>query len=123
MVGIRIEHDVVGAPVPVGAIVVIIWGHAEVRPAEPEAVPRPTLDPVDIAAADSAREVPVLPGMVNLVVRIIPVRRMTHPLTVARMNVRRVRMSGLIAVSRPVRVVRSLAGRPSGSAGRGGFGR
>src|SRR5277367_26683 len=82
VVGILVDDDLVGAPSPVVAETVVIGEHAEVETAEPEAFPAASFDAEDMAAAEAAGEVSMLPGMIEMVVGIIAACAVAHPFAV-----------------------------------------
>jgi len=98
MVRIRVNHDVVRVPEPVRAGIVVIRCDTEVEAAEPKTVSRSTSKAIDVATPDFARETPVLERMVQMVVGIVGTSVMTNPLIIVRVNVRRGRMSSLVAI-------------------------
>lgn len=116
MIGIRIDHDIVGIPNPTGAIVVIIGGHAEeVRPG-PEVVPCTAAQSVYMAAADFAGEAAVFPWTVHMIMRIAGAG-VADPLIVLGVDVRRVWMSRLVAIIRALVVPPSVIAAAAGLAG------
>jgi hypothetical protein len=97
VVWIVINHDLVRIPEPVITKAVLVWGNAKVEAAKPEALPVPSYKPKDMAGTEPSREVPVLPRMIEMVVRIITAGVMPDPLIV-RIDVRGVRVPGLVAI-------------------------
>ena len=97
VIWILINHDLVRIPEPVIAKAVVVWGNAKVEAAKPEALPVPSCKPKDMAGTEPAREVPMLPRMIEMVVRIITAGVMPDPL-IARIDVRGVRVPGLVAI-------------------------
>src|SRR5579864_272182 len=118
MVRIVVEDDVVAVPEPAVDIVVVIRGDGEPEAAEAEAVAASPLQPVDVLRADDAREVPVLPGMIEVVVRVAAAGVVPHPLIALGMHVRGVGMPGRLGVVGASAALR--CGGPSGCAGRRG---
>jgi hypothetical protein len=91
VIGIFIDHDLIGIPQPVAAKTDVIRRNAEVESAKPKS-PRPAARQVPhVASAETAREVPVLPRMVKMVVRIVAAGIVPDPLAVG-VNVWRIRM-------------------------------
>ena len=97
VIWIVINHDLVRIPEPVIAKAVIVWGNAKVEAAKPEALPVPSCKPKDMAGTETAREVPVGPRLIDMVVRIITAGVMPDPLF-ASIDVRGVRVPGLFAI-------------------------
>jgi hypothetical protein len=71
VIGILVDYDIVCAPVPVIAISKVICGHGEIESAEPEAARASTFYAKCVSFAEAAGESPVLPGMVNMIVRVV----------------------------------------------------
>src|SRR6202020_1504329 len=82
MVGVFVNDDVVAIPKPVVAESDVIWGDTEVKAAEPETVWASAAEMPDVATAESAGEASVLPGMIEVVVRIVAAGVMADPLAV-----------------------------------------
>jgi len=97
VIWILINHDLVRIPEPVIAKAVVVWGNAKVEAAKPETLPVPSYKPKDMAGTEPAREAPMLPRMIEMVVRIITAGVMPDPL-IARIDVRGVRVAGLVAI-------------------------
>jgi hypothetical protein len=97
VIWILINHDLVRIPEPVIAKAVVVWGNAKVEAAKPEALPVPSCKPKDMAGTEPAREAPMLPRMIEMVVRIITAGVMPDPLITA-IDVRGVRVPGLVAI-------------------------
>jgi hypothetical protein len=93
VIGILIEDDVVGIPEPAVAEADIVRGNAKVEPAKPETVRTTTSETPVMARAEAAPEVSVLPGMIDMVMSIIPARVVPDPLPAA-IDVRSVRVAG-----------------------------
>src|SRR5271168_1537189 len=92
VIRIVINYNLIGIPQPIPAIPQIKRRDAEVEPAEPESRRSPSGQMPHMPATESARKVPVLPRMIQVVVRIVLPGIMSDPLAI-RMNVRRVRMT------------------------------
>lgn len=98
VIGIGVDHDVVRGPIPLGAIVIIVGSDAEIEALEPKARAVSAFDSIDVAAANGAREMAVLPRVIQLVVRIVATGGMANPLPVAGVDVRRLWMAALVAI-------------------------
>lgn len=97
VVGIGIENDVIRVPGPVRASIVVILRDAEEEISEPEVIARATAKPINVGTASGARKAPVLPRMIEMVVRIIPTGAVANPRASAWVNVRRFWVVRLIA--------------------------
>ena len=95
MVGIFIDDDVVAVPEPVAAEADVIGSDAEIEATEPEAVGTAPREMPDVAASEAAGKASVFPGMIEVVMGIVAAGVMADPFAIG-MNVRRVRMSGLV---------------------------
>jgi hypothetical protein len=82
VVGIFEDGDLVSGPVPIVAKGVISRRDAEIEAAEPETRPIAAGDTPNVAAAEAAGEVAVLPGMIEVIVRIILAGVVADPLAV-----------------------------------------
>jgi len=101
VVRIFIEHDIVGAPVPVPAIAEIGGCDAEIKAAEPESLPVSSLNAEDMPRTEAAGEMAVLPNMVEMVTCVIFSGLVAHPLVIRGVHVGSFRMAGFIGI-RPV---------------------
>jgi len=99
VVGVFVDDDVVAVPEPVAAKADVIESDAEKEAAEPETIGAASGEAPDVVTAEAAGEMAVLPGMIEVVVRIVGAGVMADPFTV-RMDMRRVRVSGFVAVVR-----------------------
>lgn len=97
IVGIGIEDDVVGSPVPAVAVPHVSGGDGKVESAEPEARRTAATETPDLASAGGTREATVFPGMVEMIG--LRVRRVAHPATVTAVDVRRGWVVGLIGLA------------------------
>jgi hypothetical protein len=97
VIGVVINHNLVGIPQPVTAKAQIIWRDAEVKAAEPESRRTSSSQMPDVMRAKSAGEVPVLPRMIEMIVRIVLPGIVPDPLAIW-MNVRSIRMPFLIHI-------------------------
>ena len=66
IVGIFVDHDLVAIPEPVADIADVNRSYAEIKPAKPEAAGTASNQPPYVTAAETAREMPVFPGMVEM---------------------------------------------------------
>jgi len=98
VIGVFVDGDLVGAPVPVVAEAVVSGENAEVEAAEPEAFAIAAFDAPDVAAAETAGEAAVSPGMIDMVVGIIAAGVMADPFAVG-VDVRGVGMAFLVVES------------------------
>lgn len=71
VVGIFVDNDLVGAPIPIVAEAVVSSGDAESETAEPEAFAVAAFNPPDMAAAEASGEPPMLPRMIEMIVLIV----------------------------------------------------
>jgi hypothetical protein len=97
MVGVVVDYDLVGAPVPVLAKAVVSGGRAEIETAEPEALTVATFDAPHVALAEASGEAAMLPGMINVIVGIIAAGIVAYPLIVG-VNVRGFRVAGSVGI-------------------------
>lgn len=95
MIGILIDDDVIAVPKPVIAESDIHRGYTEVEATEPESTGAASRQVPDVAPTKATREAPVLPGMIDVVVRIVAPGVVADPLAVG-MDVRRVRVPALV---------------------------
>ena len=91
VIGVFIDHDVVAIPPPVITESDVKRGNAEIESAEPETIGPASGEMPDVAAAEAAGEMAMLPRMVEMVVGIIAAGIVTHPLSIA-VDVRGIRM-------------------------------
>lgn len=97
VIGIVVNHDIVISPIPVIDVIVVIGCHAKIKSAEPETIPVPALNPVDMPGAEFAAEASMFPGMIEVVVRVVPAGVVSHLTICLRVHVRRFGMIRLIA--------------------------
>ena len=83
MIRVFIDNDLVRIPKPVIAVVVIVRRNAEVEIANPETAPVSSAQVENVARPETAREMAVLPRMVEMIMRIVPPGVMADPLIVA----------------------------------------
>jgi hypothetical protein len=98
VVGIVVDHDIVGVPPPVVAIVIVVGRYAKEKSAKPKAFPIPSSQVKYMTGAEATREVTMLPGMFDMEVRVSTARIMSHP-GIVRVNVGGFRMPGLVPES------------------------
>jgi hypothetical protein len=95
MVWVLINHDFIAIPKPIPAEAYIVGSNGEEEAAKPEAARTAALKSEDVAGAKPASEMAVLPGVLQVIVRVITASFMSNPLAVV-VNVRRFRVSGLV---------------------------
>src|ERR1700688_3717202 len=117
MVRVLVDDDVVTVPEPAADVAVVVRCDAEPEAAKAEAVAASAFQPVDVAGTEVAREVPVRPGMIEVVVRVAPAGVVSDPLIALGMHVR--------GVGVPLRVGKIALRRGGGAGGgrRGGAAR
>lgn len=106
VIGIIIEDDVIGIPIPVADVPDIKGSDAEVVSAEPETARSAACDSPEAFASDGSGEAPVLPRVVEMEARISPAEIVPYPLAIG-MDMRRRGM----AFSIPERPLRFVVGR------------
>jgi len=79
MIGIVINHDVIAIPQPVGAIAEIESRDREEKPADRESIVVAAVQSPHMTRPPAARKVAVLPGMIEVIVRIIASAVMAYP--------------------------------------------
>jgi hypothetical protein len=92
VIRIRVDRDLIGVPQPIVGEAVIVSRDAEVETAEPETSWPSAGEPEDVARPEAAAETTVRPGMVEVIVAVVPARVVPNPLPV-RVDVRCSRMS------------------------------
>ena len=98
VVWIGVDYDIVGAPEPVAAVIIVVRGDIKVETAKPKTLPVPAFNPVNMSAAGFAAKSSMFPGMIEVVVGIVPAGVVPDPLVVSRMDVGRFGMPGLVAI-------------------------
>jgi len=98
MVRIFEDDKGIALPDPITAEIVVVRSHAEVEAVEPEALPVAAGQPKDVATPEPAQKLSMLPGMIEMVARIVRARIVADPLIVA-MHVRSVGMARLVGES------------------------
>ena len=71
VVGVFVDDDVVGVPVPAVDVGEVPGGYAEVEASEPEAGGSASAEAPDVGGTEAGGEVAVLPGVVEVVVGIV----------------------------------------------------
>lgn len=79
VVGIFVDDDLVGAPIPIAAEAVVGGGDAEGEAAEPEAVAVAAFDAPLMAGAEAASEAAMLKRMIEVIVGVIAAGVMADP--------------------------------------------
>jgi len=82
VVGIFVDYDVVPIPEPVIAKAEVKRRNAEIEAPKPETAWSSSAEVPDVAAAESAGEVAVLPGMIEVVVNVIAAGVVSDPFAV-----------------------------------------
>lgn len=99
VVGVVVDDDVIGGPVPGIAVVKVVGRYAKVESAEPEAAGSAAAETPDVSTSDLAGKVSVLPRMVEVIVGVVAPSVMADP-TIIAMDVRGFGMAGLIDMRR-----------------------
>jgi len=98
VIRVFIEHDVVGTPFPVATVPDVGRGHAEEKAAKPEPARAASLDPEDMAGAEAARKMAVLPRLGQMEARVVASGVVADPFIVGSVHVWGGGMTGMIAV-------------------------
>lgn len=96
VVRIVVNHNLVTVPHPTVAEANVIGGDTEVEPPKPEATGPSAGQMPNVAAANSARKVAMLPGVIEVVVGITRAGVVTNPFAIG-VNVRRIGVPGRVA--------------------------
>jgi len=96
VVGIGIDHNVIAIPEPVGTGIVVVRRGLKEEAAHVEALATASMQPPDMLRPDRPGEASMLPGMIEVVVRIVSPGIVAYPAVVLSVNVRRRWMPGLI---------------------------
>ena len=80
VVGVFVDDDLIAGPQPAVAVGVVIGRDAEVEASEPEARWTSASEMPDVAGAEARSEVAVLPGMVEVVMRIAGAGVVAYPM-------------------------------------------
>ena len=97
MIGILVDHDLIGVPEPVVTEHDIERRNAEEEPAEPETSRAAAFEPKEMPAAEPAGESAMRPRMIEMKVAVVTANAMPNPLAIP-VHVRRVGMSSTVAV-------------------------
>ncbi len=97
VVGVFVDHDLVAVPEPVIAEGQVKGADAEVEAAEPETVGAASGDAPDMAAAEAAGEVAMLPGMIEVEAGVIASGVVPDPFAVV-VDVRGFGMAFMVAI-------------------------
>ena len=97
MVGIFVDGDLVGAPIPVVAEAVVGGEDAEGEASKPEAFAIAAFDAPDVAGAEAARKVAMSPGMIDMIVGIVLAGVMTDPFAIG-VDVWGIRMTDFVDI-------------------------
>ena len=97
VIRIVIDHDLVRVPQPSIAEGDVRRGYVPRPSVEPETRRAAACDVPHMARAKAAAEMPMLPGVIQVIVRIILPRVMSNPM-VGVIDMRSIRMSGLIRI-------------------------
>src|SRR5579863_4137935 len=108
MVGIFIDHDIVGIPEPVVTVAKIIRRNRKIETAEPEAARTSSCQVKHMPFAEAARKSPVLKRVIEMVVRVILPGIMANPFVALGMDVRSVGVA--LRVTKGTSLFRSGAG-------------
>lgn len=109
VIGIFIDYDGIGIPEPAIAVLNVVRRNTEVEPAEPEPRRATACQVIDVTRAKAAREVAMLPGMVQVIVGIVRTGIVADP-AVIRVNMRGFRVPWSIAEIAVLRSVPMLFG-------------
>ena len=107
IIRISVDHDVVGIPQPVGAVVEVIGRDAPEKSVELEPRRATANEAIDVTATDVTGEMTVLPRMSEVIVR---ARAAADPLAGGGMNVRRGGMARPVVKSRMLVALRRMSG-------------
>lgn len=97
VIGVFIDYDLVGAPVPIVAEAVVRGPDAEGEAAEPEAFAIAPFDAPDVAGTEAAAKVAVSPGMIDVIVGIVLAGVVADPFAVG-VDMRSVGMAGFVDI-------------------------
>ncbi len=96
MIGVVVNDDIVSVPKPVADVVVVVGSYTKVEAPKLEPVSIPAVQAVNKTRANGAGEMSVRPGLVEMVVGIIPPGIVAHPAIGSCVNVRRIGVAGLL---------------------------
>jgi hypothetical protein len=106
VVRIVVDDDLISSPVPVPGIGEVVRRDREIESPEPESIGTAACESPLVSWAETSRETPVLPRMIEVIVRIVATAIVPDPCVVC-VDVRRVGMPGLISVG-PISQARVL---------------
>jgi hypothetical protein len=98
VVGIVVDYDIVGSPVPIIAITEVIRGNGKVEAAKPEAARASAFNAKRVPSSNTAGKSSMLKGMIDMVMRIVPAGIVAHPPVPIGVDVWSVRVALHIAV-------------------------
>jgi hypothetical protein len=102
VVGVFVDDDIVAVPEPVAAEADVVGSDVKVEAAKSETIGAAAGEAPDVTAPESAGKVAVLPGMIEVVVRIVAAGIVANPFAVG-VNVWRVGMASLVVEVRVFR--------------------
>src|SRR5215208_7539537 len=79
MIGIRVDHHVVGIPAPIGDERIVVRRHTEVEPVEPESVRTPAAQPEHMARTKATGKPAVFPRTIEMIMRVRAPGLMSEP--------------------------------------------
>jgi len=79
VIGILVDHDLVAAPIPIRYEAKVRVGHAEIKPAEPEAAGASAGEAPDVRGTEAAGEMAVRPRMIEMKAGIVAAGVVTYP--------------------------------------------
>ena len=88
MIGIVIDHDVIAVPQPVIAGIVVIGRGLKKETADVESIATAAMQPPDMLRPERPGKASVLPGMIEMIMNIIPAHVVPDPAVIFRVNVR-----------------------------------
>lgn len=97
VIRVLVDHDLIGAPIPSIAEGKVNRSDGEVETAEPEALSTAASNAPHVALAETAIEVAVLPGMIQMIVGIVAAGIVADPFVVG-VDVRSVGMAILVDI-------------------------
>ncbi len=114
VVGVFVDHDIVAIPEPVAAVADVEVGDGEAKTAKPEQARSSAAQMPHMPAAEAAGEASMLPGMIEVIVNVIPAGIVADPLAVG-MNVGSIGMPHLVVEVLAARGNRMRSARRSGT--------
>lgn len=96
IIRVWIKHDIVAIPQPTVDETYVCRSDAEEEATKPEAVRTAAFNSPNTASADFTGKMAVLPGMIQVIARIVSPLIMSHPAIIRRIDVRRLRMPGSV---------------------------